>query len=381
MKTCLRIVVAATVASVPGQGGWTWVVLQWVLGLRRLGHQVLWIDPVASASVAPAGSAFDASTNARYFRQVVTRFGLDGDAVLMMQGGAAGAPADAVARAIESADLLINVSGVLRDEALLSRAVRRVYLDLDPAFTQLWHAVEGIDMGLAHHTDFVTIGHGIGMPDCRVPSCGLSWVPTLQPVVLDEWPVARGLGADWLTTVANWRGYGSIEHDGVFYGQKVHALRELMALPRRTRQRLRLALAIDAGEAGDREALVSHGWEIVEPRTVAASPESYRAFIQESKGEIGIAKTGYVRSRCGWFSDRSVCYLASGRPVVAQDTGFDRLVPAGEGLLAFRTVDEAAAAIERLNGSYARHRRAARDLAEAYFDSDRVLPRLLEAVA
>lgn len=384
MTTRLRIVVAGTVASVPGQGGWTWVVLQWVLGLRRLGHRVLWIDPATPSRRDRRKGALADGVNLRYFRDVVERFGLSGDAALVLQGRSrqvVGLSSSAVTRALHSADLLINVSGILHDQELLSLTRRRVYLDLDPAFTQLWHTVQGIDMGFSDHTHFVTIGHGLGTDDCDVPACGLSWVSTLQPVVLDEWPVASGPAMDALTTVANWRGYGSIEYDGLHYGQKAHALRALMALPSRTAQRLLLALAIHPGEAGDLAAIARHGWEIVAPARVAGDTDSYRAFVQKSKGEIGIAKTGYVLSRCGWFSDRSICYLASGRPVVAQDTGFGRLVPVGEGLLKFGTVDEAADAIARLNSSYRRHRRAARELAEAYFDSDKVLPRLLDAVA
>jgi len=377
----LSILLAGTLATVPGQGGWTWVILQYLLGLRRLGHRVFFVDPVAPSALRPEGASLAGSTNAAYFRAVVQRFGLEDVSTLLLADGSRqtmGAPYDEIVRAAREADLLVNVSGALCDEAILGRARRRVYLDLDPAFTQLWHAVQGIDMGFAAHTDFVTIGPAIGTADCPVPTCGLTWIGTQQPVVLERWPVAGGSPLDALTTVANWRGYGSIEHEGVFYGQKVHALRAFITVPTLTNQRFRLALAIHPGETADLQALAANRWEIVDPAAVTATPDDYQRFIQRSKGEFGIAKTGYVASRCGWFSDRSICYLASGRPVLAQETGFSRVLPAGEGLLAFETIEQALAGIERLNADYATHARAARALAERYFDSDLVLGRLLE---
>ena len=208
---------------------------------------------------------------------------------------------------------------------------------------------------------------------------------TLSPTAINEVRVQlsrRKTGAravtDALTTVANWRGYGSIEHQGVLYGQKVHALRSFITLPTLTDQRFVLALAIHPDETRDLRALAANRWELVDPARLTATTDAYQQFIQGSKGEFGIAKTGYVESRCGWFSDRSICYLASGRPVLAQETGFSRFLPSGEGLLAFETVDQAVAGVERLNADYATHARAARALAERYFDSDVVLTRLLE---
>jgi hypothetical protein len=202
-------------------------------------------------------------------------------------------------------------------------------------------------------------------------------------VVLERWPAVGPDGPvrwDALTTVANWRGYGSIEHGGVHYGQKAHSLRRLIDLPRLTRERFTLALSIHPQEVKDVEALSSNGWQRVDPADVAATPGQYQSFVQGSRAEFGLAKSGYVASRCGWFSDRSACYLASGRPVVAQDTGFTRHLPTGEGLFAFNTVDDAAAAIEVMNGDYPRHCRAARALAEEYFGSDKVLGTLLRRI-
>jgi hypothetical protein len=249
---------------------------------------------------------------------------------------------------------------------------------VDPAFTQLWSAVQGIDMRFAGHTHFVTIGLGIGDPDSPVPTCGLNWIKTRQPIVLDHWPKAQAVTRNALTTVGNWRGYGSIQHQGVTYGQKCHSLRSFFALPTLTPERFSLAMAIHPHETGDLEALARHGWELLDPARVAGTPASYQQFIQGSKAEFGIAKSGYVLSRSGWFSDRSVCYLASGRPVLAQETGFSRFLPTGHGLFAFEDTDDILKAIDRLNVNYAAHCAAARDVAVEYFDSDKVLRGLLE---
>jgi len=274
------------------------------------------------------------------------------------------------------ADLLLNISGMLADENLIRKIRVRVYLDLDPAFVQLWHA-QGIDMRFAGHTDFVTIGQAIGQPDCPVPTCGLQWITTPQPIVLAHWPLAGRIVHDGLTSVANWRGYGSVEHEGSFYGQKAHSWRQYMTLPRLTAERFLPALSIHAEETADLAALTENGWHLLDPARVAATPAAYQQFIQESKAELGVAKSGYVVSRCGWFSDRSICYLASGRPVIAQETGFSRFVPTGSGLFAFNNSTEALAAIDEMNRDYVHQSRSARRLAEEHFASDKVLSQLL----
>jgi hypothetical protein len=367
----------------PYQGGATWAVLQYVLGLRNLGHDVFLVEPIAPGSITPADTALASSTNARYFHDVVIAFDLRGRAALLRQDTreTAGLSYDQLVDAAASADLLINVSGLLTDAQLFAAIPRRVYLDLDPAFNQLWHAVEHLDMRFDGHTHFVTIGCAIGTPACEVPTCDRGWITTLQPIVLAEWPATAGNPDAAWTTVGNWRGYGSIRHRGVLFGQKAHSLRRFIALPRRTHQRFILALGIHPDETADLVALAEHGWHLVDPTEVAATPADYQAFIQGSKAELGIAKSGYVESQCGWFSDRSVCYLASGRPVLAQDTGLEGILPIGKGLLTFSTEDEAIAGIETINSDYRQHACAARELAEEYFDSNRILTRLLDEVA
>jgi glycosyltransferase involved in cell wall biosynthesis len=233
-------------------------------------------------------------------------------------------------------------------------------------------------MGFDAHTHFVSVADAIGNPDCPIPDCGRDWLPTLPPVVLNEWPVATELERRRATTVGHWRSYGSITHDGVHYGQKAHSLRKLIDLPRRAPERVEVALAIHPEETADLVALEENGWALLDPADVAATPEEYRGFVQGSWAEFGLAKLGYVVSNSGWFSDRSACYLASGRPVLAQDTGFGRRLPTGEGLLAFSDTDDVVAGLEELESDYERHRAAARRIAEDHLASDRVLGSLLE---
>jgi hypothetical protein len=378
----LMVIVSGMMAGDPGQGGATWAVLQYVLGLKRLGHEVYLIEPLSPSALRPAGASLEASENAGYFRNVATDFGLEDVCSLILEGTTTtvGLPYPQLRNIARKADALLNISGMLQRQDLLNDIPVRIYLDLDPAFNQLWHATQGIDMRFAAHNRFVTVGNALGRPECPVPTCDVPWITTFQPVVLEYCPIGNGVRYDGLTTVANWRGYGSIQHDGIFYGQKAHSLREFMDLPAKTSENFILALAIHADERKDLDALARHGWKLLDPAQVAKTPGKYRDFIRTSKAEFGIAKSGYVAARCGWFSDRSACYLASGRPVIAQETGFSAYLPCGAGLFSFRTQDEVVDAIERVNRDYDRHAGAARAIANEYFDSAKVLSKLIAAV-
>ena len=381
MNHPLRIVVGGMIGAVPGQGGATWAVLQYLLGFARLGHEVYFVEALDSKLLQPSDATLDRSTNAQYCGHVMRQYGLDHSWALIRRGAreSAGLSYRSLARIGSETAVLVDISGTLADEPAFSRVPVRVYLDVDPAFTQLWEA-QGIDMRVGGHTHFITVGQAIGSSDCQVATNGRTWGRTWPPVVLDRWPAGVRISHDAFTTVANWRGYGSIDYDGVHYGQKVHSLRGFMSLPSRTPERFLLALGIDEAETGDLAALRTNGWQLASPSQLVGSPSAYRRFIRESKAEFGIAKDGYVRSRSGWFSDRSACYLAAGRPVVAQDTGFSRHLPTGAGLLAFTTAEDALDGIGAISADYGRHAAAARRLAEEHFDSDRVLRRLLDEV-
>ena len=376
------IIVSGMIAADPWQGGATWAVLQYLLGLRQLGHDVYFIEPIAAKALTPQGIPLKDSDNARYFADVVEEFDLRGHAALLLSDTKEtfGLGYSELQRTAARTDVHLNISGMLTDETLTAKIPTRVYLGLDPAFNQFWHATQNIDMRFAKHTHHVTIGQNIGNADCPVPTCGVNWLKTWQPVVLEHWPVASQIDHDAFTTIANWRAYGSINYNGVAYGQKAHSLRQFMTLPTLTDELFELALAIHPDEAADLAALRTNRWQLLNPAHVVNTPSAYRRFVQESRAEFGIAKSGYVLSRCGWFSDRSICYLASGRPVLAQDCGFGSLLPAGEGLLTFTTMDDCLRGIESLRGNYARHTARAREIAEEWFDSDKVLKRLLKLV-
>jgi hypothetical protein len=370
----LKILLSGMVAGDPHQGGASWAILQYSAGLRSLGHDVLLVEPVEAAKLDPAGEA------GRYFAALPL---LDGAAALLAQGSreTLGLSYAALERFAAEADLLINVSGMLRDERLLEPIATRLFLDLDPGFNQVWQET-GEAMGIDLHTHCATVGGAVGREGCPIPTCGREWIRTLPPVALEHWPVEEASPRrDAFTSVGHWRSYGSVEHGGISYGQRAHSMRELFALPARGSARFQLALGIHPDERSDLDALRANGWGLLDPREVAGSPARYAEFVRGSKAELSVAKSGYVNSRSGWFSDRSACYLASGRPVVAQETGFSDFLPAGEGLLAFATAAEAADAVATIEADPARHGKAARALAEEHLDARKVLPQLLDGLA
>jgi len=258
----------------------------------------------------------------------------------------------------------------------------KVYLDDDPGFTQFWEAAGTSSARLAEHDIYFTFGENIGRAGCRVPTGGIEWHPTRPVVVLADWPVAAVDAPGVFTTVATWRGpYGPVTWNGHTYGLKLHEFRKFVDLPRLTGSSFELALDIHSAEDSDITLLREHGWRLVDPRAVAGDPFAFRTYVQESAAEYSAAQGIYVETQCGWFSDRTVRYLASGKPVLVQDTGFSNNLPTGDGLIAFRTLDEAAAGAQSIASDYQRHSDAARALAEEYFDSDLVLGRLVEQTA
>ncbi|HEU4703717.1 MAG TPA: hypothetical protein VFS37_14645 [Conexibacter sp.] len=369
-----RIAIAGCVAQKAHNAGHTWQFLQYLLGFKRLGYDVLLLD-----SLEHAGNDFARERRCvAYVRSVMREHGLDGAWTIALPGGrTAGMPRAKVARFVADADFLLNVMGFCADEQLLGRARRRVFLDTDPGFAQMWHELGLADV-FAGHDAHVTIGERIGQTECEIPTCGLDWITTPQPVVLEQWPRAADPPSRPFTSVASWRGaYDPVEYEGKRYGLRVHEFRRFAPLPALTGRAFELALAIHAAEAPDLALLRDTGWSLVDPTEVATTPAGYRDFIASSTAELMIAKGMYVQARSGWFSERSICYLASGRPVVAQDTGLRGLHPLGSGLVAFDTLDQAAACVESIAMDYRRHAADARAIAEEVFDSDRVLAHLL----
>jgi hypothetical protein len=377
MKTVPSVLVAGALANKPFNGGGAWERLSWAAGLRRLGCDVWFVEQIASALV-------EDSPNHEWFRAVTRRFGFDGHSALVADDGGrcAGIPWRQLLDIAGSADLLVNLSGHLTLEPLFGRVRRKVYVDVDPGFTQCWHSDSATPFTVGGHDFYYTIGENIGSPDCPIPTGGLDWRPIRQPVVLEDWPVTTAVDRRRFTTVASWRGgYGPVILGGRTYGLKVHEFRKVLPLPGRVAgAAFEIALDVHPADAKDSAALREHGWRLADPRAVAGTPDAFRRYVQESGAEFSVAQGIYVETSSGWFSDRTVRYLASGKPALIQDTGFGRNLPVGEGLVAFRTLDEAVAGAERILRDYEAHCRAARRIAENYFDSHKVLGRFLEEV-
>jgi hypothetical protein len=380
------VIVGGALANKPLNGGEAWVRLTWVLGLRRLGFEVCFAELIAAEHCVDERGRladFDTSVNRSFFERVTREFGLEGSACLMYGGDRRTAGIsyeDLLARA-DAADLLVNISGHITDDEILRRPKGRAYVDLDPGFTQFWHADATSGFRLSGHEHYVTVGANIGASGCPIPTGGLPWRPILPPVLLDEWPAGpRPDSVPRFSTVATWRSpYGPVEHDGRVYGLKHHEFRKFTGLPRRAaRAEFEVALDIHPIDAGDLARLQANGWTVREPRSTVPDPAAFRRYVQDSGAEFSVAQGIYVETNSGWFSDRTTSYLASGRPALVQDTGFSRSLRAEDGLLAFRTLDDAADGVERIASDYEDHCRAARAIAEEHFDSDRILGDLLD---
>jgi hypothetical protein len=373
MKT---ILVSGALGNKPHNGGNAWTRLSWVRGFKRLGFDVLFVEQLARGA--------DVGECAGYFRTVMGSFRLAESSTLLDVEGTRveGVPADRVADAARSAEMLFNISGHLNLEAIRRGPRLRVYFDDDPGYTQFWHAQGHAGPGLEGHDLYYTVGLNVGAPDCPIPTGGLPWRHARPPVVLEDWPAAPPVaprGRLRFTTVASWRGpYGPVNFGGRTYGQKVHEFRKCIDLPRRAAAEFELALDIHPAEVNDLALLLDNGWRLTDPKQVAATPEAFRQFVQASSAEFSVAQGVYVDPRSGWFSDRTTRYLASGRPALVQETGFSAHLGRGEGLVPFSDAEGAAEGARRIEADYAGHCAAARAVAERQFDSDRVLGRLLD---
>jgi hypothetical protein len=376
-----RIMVGGAIAHHPlGGAGNAWAFLQYVLGFRQLGYETYYVEHIDSRHCIDEHwepAAFAASANAGFFAAVMSRAGFDGHAALLQADGAEsiGLSQHEVELLARDTELFVNLSGRFHLAAVLTAVRRRMYVDLDPGFVQIWQEQYGVDMNLRGHDVHVTVGLNLGAADCPLPTCGIAWQHTLPPVVLDEW-ATHAVPGNRYTTVADWRGYSPVEWKGVWYGQKAEEFLKVVDLPSRVPVTLELCLAIHPAEP-DRARLESHGWHLVSPSERAATVDTYRDYIRGSRGELTVVKHGYAAGRTGWFSDRSACYLAAGRPVIVQDTGLGRHLPVGEGVLTFTDVESAADALTCVERDYRRHAAAAAAFAREHLDSARVLPRLL----
>jgi hypothetical protein len=385
----MKVVVGGLVATYP-LGGVAWDYLAYVKGFEALGCEVLYLEDTGQWLYHPRAGTFvpDPSFHVRYLKrtlQQVSEHAAKRWALRGPDGSYYGWTAAQVEHFCRQADLFLNVSGScwLRDQYRGARCL--AYLDSDPGYTQakLWAVEQGtatedecFSAGLIRaHTHFFTLAENIGADDCLLPSCGLEWKPTRQPIVLSDWPFTFTPRARRFTTVMSWKiDVRPPQIAGVQYGDKDIEFLKFLDLPQHTPAWLQVAVS---GKA-PRDELRQHGWHVIDGYTCSRTMGIYRRYLQHSRGEWSVAKNAYVATRSGWFATRSAAYLASGKPVVLQDTGFSRILPTGEGLFAFRTREEAIAALERIESNYRCHCEAARDLAETHFRAEQVLVRLLQ---
>lgn len=386
----MRIIVTGLIGQY-AFGGVTWDYIQYVLGFRALGHDVWYLEDSANWAYDPVKQepSADCSHNVSYLERIMREFDL-GDRWIYRNepdGSYHGVCDERTAeKIISEADVLANVSGACWLRPVTAAIPRKLFLDGDPMFTHIKltrGSRDYLDRVLAHESHF-TFGLNVGQSNCHLPLNGLHWQPTVQPIALEWWektlmPPNAGHTADgaW-TTVMNWASYKPEEFQGETYGQKDIEFLRFSELPTKTSEKFVLAMGQGPGRNRPTERLQASGWTIIEPDIHLPDYASYHDFLSHSKAEWSIAKNGYVKSHSGWFSCRSACYLAAGKPVVVQDTGWSDHLPSGDGVLAFRTEEEAVAAIESVAKNYDHHCEAARIYARTYFDAALVCADLLK---
>jgi hypothetical protein len=381
MFSRLRIIVLGYIIRGP-LGGLTWHHLQYVMGLAQLGHDVYFVedsdDYPSCYDPERHLTDIDPTYGLEYAGRAFTKVGLSErwayyDA---HRSSWIGPCSERILNICKTADLLLNLSGVNPMRLWFMGIPARAFVDTDPVFTQLGHLKEPDKLKLAlQHTAFFSFGENIGFGYCAVPDDQIPWKPTRQPVVLKAWPLTRGPRHGKFTTVMQWDSYSPCEYKGQCYEMKSASFEPYMDLPDKAGPVLELALG---SPTAPRNCLRSKGWILRDSLDITHDPWTYQQYLQESKAEFSVAKHGYVSSGSGWFSERSAAYLASGRPVLLQDTGYTHWLEAGSGIIPFTTPDEALSGIEEINGRYEFHCQAARAIAEEYFDSDKVLNRLIK---
>jgi hypothetical protein len=375
----LKIILAGTIGR-SGLGGQAWACLQYLLGFRALGHEVFYLEDCGDTTWVwdwdKNGWNYGLDYPASYVNASLAPFGLETNWIYRTDKDSRGLQIDRFKEICRTADLLIMRATPLwtwREEYDWPK--RRAFIDVDPGFTQitLANGDQGWLAGVARAERRFTLAQRIGEADCPIPQTSGPWLKTLPPVYLPEWPVAKSETAHF-TSVIRWQGFREVTHNGVSYGQRDQEFPAYFDLPRATSQTFRLA------QMGMKpELLTQHGWEVVAGEVISRTPNSYREFIQNSRAEFSVPKNGYVKMHGGWFSDRSVCYLASGRPVLIEDTGLRDIFAVGNGLVTFHDLLGALAGVAEINAHYEHHRRAARALAENVFSTERILPEFLRA--
>jgi hypothetical protein len=369
-------------------GGHFWVYMQYVQGLRQAGCEVYWFECVPPSDRDPDPRRRQATPRIGAWLQQMERYGLDGKTILCAEVDVKRGPEtqcdylvgsrSAAQELFKRADLLLNFHYAM-DPKLLAQFQRTALVDIDPGLLQMW--MSSGQLSVSRHDLYFTTGETVGTPLALFPDCGLQWSHIRPPVCLDLWPYTYDPGCEAFTTVTNW--WGRYETETVAGRQVLYDNNKRVAylafgeLPSRTSQPLELAVYWAATDIEDQQTMERHGWRLRPSVEVSKTPEMYRSYIQRSRGEISCVKPSCVKLQNGWISDRSLCYLASGKPVVMQNTGPNPYLPFGEGIFRFSTVDDAAEALATVNADYQKHCRSAREIAETYFDARRIADKIL----
>jgi hypothetical protein len=371
----LNVCISANSLQHPQHGGQMWVYLNWCLGLKELNCQVSWLDEFAPNSSSPAAEQLSS------LRRRLEPYGLAAQIAVWTNGEppraeffGKGLGIDAVA----DADLLINLH-YGTPAAVVRRFRRSALIDIDPGLLQTW--VAGGEMLIPPHTHYFTTGETVGRPGAKFPDLGLKWDYVPPPVCLQWWPVVRAAPPAPFTTISHWASKDWLkEGDGLYYSNEKRAgFQPFLDLPRHTSQTLELALWLrEEEDAQERAMLEERGWRVRESRSVSSTPWDYQHYIQGSLGEFSCVKPSCVRFQNAWISDRTLCYLASGKPAVMQHTGPSRMLPDAAGLFRFEDLRQATYCLETAAADYDRHCRLARQLAEEYFDAKKVVRSVLE---
>jgi hypothetical protein len=392
MKDKLRVIVLGIMGRTP-VAGVAWQALHYIEGIRRLGHEVYYVEDTQTWPYNPETAASDSAYTVKYIDRLMNWCGLGAGWAycdVSQNGRVWGLAESQLATLFQEADALINVTGssVLQESHL--KVPVRIYLETDPGVPQIELAQGNqytLDL-LGAHTHHFTFAENYGARECRLPVGPFAYRRTRQPVVLDWWLQDASLKlngsrtsspAAKFTTIATWKQSNDIHwNDEIYTWSKDRQFLQFVDLPARSGQSFELALACSDSEAIAR--LEAHGWEVSDALALTEDILPYRDFIAGSRGEFTVAKDQYVRLRTGWFSDRSACYLAAGRPVITHDTGFGSILPTGQGLFAFATIEDALAALDAINSDYERHARAARAISQEYFAAEVVLQKLFADV-
>lgn len=379
-KLLLGVVLARCPRSLAGH---TCAVMNWALSFRALGWDVWITEHIDGKEIEAPEAPGQASPQVEFWREMVREFGFEGRECLLVNGKSSAL--EAMQEFVSGADLFLNYSGQFKRLDLVPPNIPKAYLDVDPAFTQIWVEVHGSDMNFAGHDLFFTVGTTMNLPAARIPKVGQEWIPIIAPVVAAQWRERLGAlpppdpHAAW-TTIAHWYGYPDLHWEGIRYAGKRESLLAMKDLPGLVDGPCAIATDLKA-DWHDHDPFVAAGWQFLSSQKICHDVSSYLRFIAASRGEIGIAKEGYIVSRGGWMSDRSLIYLAFGRPVLLHDTGWPAAVTPGPGLLPFTNPTDCAAAMRQVESDYDRHSAGALHLAATIHSPAQALRPILERLA